>query len=115
MAKKLETIGKSSTGLDENMAGLLCYALGWLLGLVFLLLEKDSKFVKYHGLQSLIIFLGLTVVSMIVGRIPVINLLSPILGLAGFVAWIYTMVKAYQGEWTEIPYISDIVKKQLNL
>ena len=47
---------KSSTGLDENIAGLLCYVLGWISGLVFLLLERDSNFVKFHAVQSIIVF-----------------------------------------------------------
>jgi len=40
---------KSSTGLDENVAGLLCYVLGWVSGLVFILIEQQSKFVRYHA------------------------------------------------------------------
>ncbi len=49
-------MGKSSTGLDENVAGLLCYVLGWVSGLVFFLIEKESKFVKYHAMQSIVVF-----------------------------------------------------------
>lgn len=46
--------GKSSTGLDESIAVLLAYLFWWVGGLVFFFLEKKSKFVKFHAMQSLI-------------------------------------------------------------
>ena len=46
---------KTSTGLDENVAGLLCYILGWITGIVFLVIEPDNKFVRFHALQSIIV------------------------------------------------------------
>jgi hypothetical protein len=48
-------VGKSSTGLDENVASLLAYLFQWLGGLIFFLIEKDSRFVRFHGMQSLIL------------------------------------------------------------
>lgn len=48
--------GKSSTGLDENIAGALAYVLGFVTGIFFLVVEKNSKFVKFHALQSTIVF-----------------------------------------------------------
>src|SRR6202008_4933503 len=53
---------KSSTGLDANLAAMLCYAIGWVTGLIFFVLEKDSRFVKYHAMQSIIVSLAFTVV-----------------------------------------------------
>src|SRR6185369_8769164 len=47
--------GKSSTGLDENIAALLSYIAGWISGLVFFLIEKDSRLVRFHAMQSLIL------------------------------------------------------------
>ncbi|ADI00610.1 DUF4870 domain-containing protein [Salisediminibacterium selenitireducens] len=90
--------GKSSTGLDQNLAGLLAYAFGFISGILLFVLEKDSKFVKYHALQSIFIWLGLFVVSMVVGFIPLIGwLISLLIAPVGFIIWIYCMVKAYQG------------------
>ena len=56
---------KSSTGLDENVAGLLCYVLGWVSGLVFFLLEQENKFVRFHAIQSILVFGVITVASIV--------------------------------------------------
>jgi uncharacterized membrane protein len=69
---------RSSTGLDENVAGFLCYLFGFITGIVFLVVEKESRFVKFHAMQSTITFLGLFIISMIIGWIP-INLLRRLL------------------------------------
>ena len=61
---------KTSIGLNENVAGLLCYVLGWISGLVFLLIESENKFVRFHALQSIIVFGALTVIQIILGWIP---------------------------------------------
>src|SRR5688500_11065761 len=47
--------GKSSTGLEENIAALLSYVFGWVSGLVFFLIEKDSKLVRFHAMQSILL------------------------------------------------------------
>ena len=49
-------LGKSSTGLDAKVAGLLCYVVGWVTGLIFFLIEKENKFVRFHAMQSIIVF-----------------------------------------------------------
>ena len=64
---------KTSTGLDENIAGLLCYVLGWISGLVFILIEKENKFVRFHAIQSIIVFGAITVASFILSWIPFIG------------------------------------------
>ena len=84
---------KTSTGLTENVAGLLCYVLAWVTGLIFILIENENKFVRFHAMQSIIVFGVLTVANFILGLIPVINIvITPIIGLLGFVLWIILMV-----------------------
>ncbi len=110
---------KSSTGLDENVAGALSYLLGPVTGLIFLLIEKDSKFVKFHALQSLVTSGGYILLSVVGGT--VINLILPIIGccfsvvlmLAGIVLWVLLMVKAYQGERFKLPVIGDFCEGQI--
>ena len=104
---------KSSTGLDENVAGLLCYVLGWVTGLVFFLIEKDSKFVRFHAMQSIIVFGVLSVASIILGWIPVIGpVIGGLISLLALVLWIILMIKAYQGEKFKLPWAGDIAEKQ---
>lgn len=106
--------GKSSLGLDENIAGLLCYIAGWISGLVFFFLEKDSKFVKFHAMQAIITSLAFTVASVFLGFIPIIRMFTGLLGLAQFILMIICMIKAYNKEWFKLPVVGDIAEQQIN-
>ena len=104
-----EKVEKKGTGLPRNTAAALSYVLGWLTGIVFLLIEKDS-FVRFHAMQSVITFGALTVIAII----PVIGwVLSPLVMILGFVLWLVLIFKAYQGEEFKLPVIGDFAKKQL--
>jgi len=48
----------TGTGLQQNVAGLLCYVLGWITGIIFLVIEKDNKFIRFHAVQSIVVFWG---------------------------------------------------------
>ena len=56
-------MAETSTGLKENTAGVLCYVLGWVTGIVFLIIEPKNKFVRFHALQSIITFAAVNVAS----------------------------------------------------
>lgn len=107
MANKLEPIGKSSLGMDENLAALLSCVFGCITGVIFFLLEKDSKFVKFYALQSTIFFAA----TFVLGFVPIIGLFT---GLLSFIVWIILLIKAYQGEWFELPIIGKIAMDQVN-
>jgi len=103
---------KTSMGLQENVAGLLCYVLGWITGLVFLLIEKDNKFVRFHAMQSIIVFGALTVCSVVLGWIPVFGIvISGLLSVLALVLWIVLMVKAYQGTRYKLPVAGDLAEQ----
>ena len=122
---------KSSTGLDENLAALLSYVVGWISGLVFFLIEKDSRLVRFHAMQSILLnvvaavlgigiwilaaFTGL-VVSYFSGILGF--LLSIVLGLIGFVVGIgilvgvvICLIKAYQGQYFKLPVVGNMAEK----
>jgi len=97
------------TGLPKNTAAALSYVLGWLTGIVFLLVEKDP-FVRFHAMQSIITFGILTILSFI----PVIGwILSPLVMIVGFVLWLLLIYKAYQGEEFKLPWVGEFAKKQM--
>ena len=105
---------KTSTGLEANVAGLLCYVLGWISGLVFILIEKENKFVRFHAMQSIIVFGVLSVASIILRWIPFLGLvIVPLIGLLGLILWIVLMVKAYQGEKYKLPWAGNLAEKQV--
>jgi len=103
---------KTAMGLDENIEGALCYLLGWVTGLIFYLLEKNNKFVKFHAMQSIILFLGVTVVVVIFMWIPFFGwIIDSLIGLLAVILWIVLMIKAYQGEKFKLPFVGDIAEK----
>ena len=105
-------MNKTSTGLNENIAGLLCYVLGWVSGIVFLLLEQENKFVKFHAVQSIIVFGALSVVNGVLGWIPVLGLIIGIIsGILAFVLWILLMVKASQGERYKVIWAGNYAER----
>jgi uncharacterized membrane protein len=98
---------QSSTGLEENVAGFLCYLLGFITGIVFLVVEKKSSFVKFHAKQSTITFLGLFVITLLIGWIFVIGTLILIFSL---ILWLVLMIKALQGERYALPIIGKMAE-----
>ena len=125
------TAGKSSTGLDENLAALLSYVFGWISGLIFFLMEKDSRLVRFHAMQSIllgaaaiVIFVVFWIVavvsSLVVGYISgilggivwiVMMLVGGALGIGIFVAAIISLIKAYQGQYFKLPVIGNYAEK----
>jgi len=105
-------MAKTSTGLTENIAGLLCYVLGWISGLIFFLIEKENKFVRFHALQSIIVFGVLTVACIVFGWIPFIGLVvNSLIGVLALILWIVLMIKAYQGEKYKLPWAGNLAEK----
>lgn len=105
----------SSTGLDPKVAGLLCYLLGFITGIIFLVLEKQSRFVKFHAMQSIAVSVVLIALNLIFSIIPVIGwLLSIILSPVGFILWIALMLLALQGKTFKLPFIGDWAEGQAN-
>ena len=105
-------MAKTSTGLDENVAGLLCYVVGWITGLVFILIEKENKFVRFHAVQSIIVFGIFTLASIVIRWIPIIGwVIGWLIGVLAVVLWIVLMVKAYQGEKYKLPWAGDLAEK----
>lgn len=107
------SVSKSSTGMSENLAALLSYVLGFITGIIFFVIEKESKFVKFHAMQSILVSAALMVLSFVLGFIPFIGWLALILlGPVSFVLWIILMVKAYKYVWFKLPVVGDIAEKQ---
>jgi len=103
---------KTSTGLQKNVAGLLCYVLGWVSGLVFILLEAENKFVRFHAMQSIIVFGILNIIGIVFGWIPWFGwVVSFLVGGLAFVFWIVLMYKAYQGIMYKLPVAGDLAEK----
>ena len=95
----------SSTGLDITLAAMLAYVLGWLSGAFFLLIEKNSPFVRFHAWQSVLTFLP---IFMALWLIPLWFVFWPI----SVVLWLLLMFKAFQGERFKLPIVGDIADRR---
>jgi uncharacterized membrane protein len=108
-----QPVKKTDSGLQENVAGLLCYVLGWITGIIFLFIEKQNKFIRFHAIQSIIVFGSYTVISIIFNWIPFVGwVLNTLLCISAFILWILLMYKAYRGLNFKLPIAGDIAENQ---
>ncbi|QAS52103.1 DUF4870 domain-containing protein [Halobacillus litoralis] len=114
-AKKVEEeVKKSSTGLEENVGGVLAYLLGFISGIAFLLIEKENENVRFHAMQSVILFGFLFVLVTVLNVIPVIGwMINILIAPISLLLWIVLMEKAYQGERYHLPISGKIAERQL--
>jgi len=106
---------ESSTGLSANVAGLLCYVAGWITGIVFLVLEKKSTFVKFHAYQSIMTFGILTVAQLVLGWIPFVGwVLNILIGILMLILWIILIIQAGTGKMWKVPWAGDWAEKQIS-
>ncbi len=116
---------ESSTGLSANVAGLLCYVAGWITGIVFIVLEKKSIFVKFHAWQSIMTFGVLTAVQIILSIIGaatlifwpgwwVVHILGIIVWVITGILWIILMIQAATGKMWKVPWAGDWAEKQIS-
>jgi uncharacterized membrane protein len=107
--------GKTASGLDENVAGALCYSAGWLTGLLFLATEPENRFVRFHAMQSMVVFGAACVALVVCLTIPFLGWILSIFVFYGSAAlWLVLMFKAYQGERFKLPVAGDIAEGRLN-
>jgi len=105
---------QASSGLNQNVAAALSYFLFFITGIVFLLIEKENKFVRFHAMQSTLTFGGLFVANLVLTFIPFLGwAISALLSVVGVILWIVLMIKAYQGEEYELPVVGQIARDQV--
>jgi uncharacterized membrane protein len=119
---------ESSTGLSANVAGLLCYVALWVTGIVFLVWEKKSIFVKFHAWQSIMTFGVLTLAHLILstmlidiglstfslGLIRIGTVFGWIIGLGMLVLAIILIIQAGTGKMWKVPWAGDWAEKQIS-
>jgi uncharacterized protein len=99
---------------DDKLWALLAYVLSPLVPIILILMEdkKNRPFIKSHAYQAGVSGVALWIVVFIIGLIPVVGCISPLLALAGWVGLIYFGVQAYNGKSVTIPVVTDFCKKQ---
>ena len=103
---------KQGTGLKKETAGALAYVLGPITGVIFLILEKDP-FVRFHAMQSIVVFITLFVLQWILGITIILLILVPVVGIVGFILWLLLIYKAWQGEEWEVPFLGKFARQMV--
>ncbi|PIP19715.1 MAG: hypothetical protein COT38_01880 [Candidatus Omnitrophica bacterium CG08_land_8_20_14_0_20_41_16] len=108
----VKDLGKTSLGMEANVAALLSYLLGFITGIIFYVLEKENKFVRFHAMQSILVFGSLFVLAIVVGIMPFMGwALVNIIWILDIILWVILMVKAYRGEYFKLPIAGDIAEE----
>lgn len=116
----------AQAGMADNMAAALCYLLGVLTGILFLVLEPYSrnKTIRFHAFQSIFVWVGalaawiaVTIISIILSPIPFAGFMISVvlhfgLGLGLFILWLMLMYKAYNNERWVLPVVGPLAEKQ---
>ena len=113
--------GVAAAGMTDNAASALCYVLGLITGILFLVLApyNQNKTIRFHAFQSIFMSVACILFSMVFNIIVFSGLhmfsllfLSPLISLAFFILWIYMIITAYQGKTVVLPVIGPIAQKQ---
>ena len=114
----------ASSGMDPKLAGLLAYVIPPLTGIVFLLIEKSNRVVRWHAAQSIVfgvawilLWIVLSVFLMIIGQVvPFLGAILGLLiwlgvGLGGLVLWVICLIKGYSGTEWRMPFLAGYAEK----
>ena len=123
-------LGATSSGLAPHVAAGLSYILTWLTGLIFFLMEKQNKFVRFHAMQAILLGVLYIAVYIVVGVLifgamastaatgtagvaggGLLWMLMMLLYFAFFVLWVVCLIMAFTGKWFKIPVLGDLAMK----
>jgi uncharacterized membrane protein len=110
------TESASSTSLQPNVAGLLCYLGWWVSGIVFIVIEQKNRLVRFHALQSIILFGAVHLALLMLAPIPFVGwFFATVIGVGALALWITLMVNAYQGHLLRIPGAADLAERMIGI
>jgi uncharacterized membrane protein len=109
-----ENTDRTALGCDANVAAALSYLLGWISGVAVLIAEPRNRFVRFHAMQSLIVFGVLSLAWFLCLSIPLIGWLFSFIVIPpiSVLIWLILMFKAYQGERFKLPFAGDIAEQR---
>jgi len=102
-------------GLDANVAAALSYLLGFITGIIVLVLEKENRFVRFHALQSTLLFAGIVAIDILLQIVPLLGAVVVLFLVipASAILWLVLMFKAYQGEEFKLPIVGPIAADRI--
>jgi len=108
----------TTSNSNEKLVGALGYLVGPITGILLLLIERKNQYIRYHAMQSTLVFGGIFLLQLVLGFVPILGwlialILSPLIFLTTFLLWLVLMFKAYSGEKYHLPYFGNLADKQL--
>jgi uncharacterized membrane protein len=124
-APTMSAYGPTTTPLSARTEAILSYALWWVGGLVFFLIERKNRFVRFHAAQSIIFFGAVSVLLGVLQLISIIPLLgfllsvpisfaSTIITIIAVATWLFMMIQMYRGKNVRIPIVSGYAESLLD-
>jgi uncharacterized membrane protein len=106
---------RTSTGFPANVAAAASYFIGFVTGIIFLLTERENRFVRFHAMQSTLVFLGILAIDVLLNLVPFIGALVVIFVVipASAILWLVLMFKAYQGEEFSLPVVGRMAAERV--
>ncbi|MBP1908213.1 DUF4870 domain-containing protein [Methanolobus bombayensis] len=105
-------MSETNLGVSENIAGLIAYVLGFITGILLLVIEKENQFVRFHAAQSTVLFGAVFILNIVLGFIPFLGwLIAFVLSMVALVLWLLLMFKAFNGEIYRVPMVADYADK----
>ena len=110
--------------MADNVAAALCYAVGLITGIIFLVLApyNQNKLIRFHAFQSIFFHVACIlfgfVFSIVFGiilsiiHLGALGVLANLVWLLFFLAWLYLLISAYQGKTVVLPIIGPLAQKQ---
>jgi uncharacterized membrane protein len=113
----------SSTGLDERLAGVLCYSVWWVTGALFLLLERQDRTIRFHAAQSLVLFGAVSALLVSLGAMSALALvlsgavyqsmrvLGDLVWVGAAAVWLVLVLRAWRGEVWRVPLVAALADR----
>lgn len=103
-------------GLDANLVAALSYLVGFITGIIVLVLEKENRFVRFHAMQSTLVFAGIVAIDILLQIVPLLGAVLVIVLVipASAILWLVLMFKAYQGEEFKLPIVGQIAADRID-
>lgn len=111
-------MAETTINTNEKMMGALAYLMLFVSGIFLLLIERKNQYIRFHAMQSILVFGGIFLLQIVLGIVPILGwlialILSPLIFLTAFLLWLVLMFKAYSGEKYHLPFFGDLADKQL--
>jgi len=112
--------------MADNVASALCYVLGFITGIIFLVIApyNQNRLVKFHAFQSIFF----SVAAIIINRVLAILIggtgvmgsfalfaLATLISLGLFIVWLYLLIMTYQGKMVVLPVVGQLARQQAGL